>query len=198
MHAIIVDIGETGYRRFLEGDDEGLTIIIKEYKDSLILYINNYVNNIYVAEDLMQETFFKIAVKKPKFNGKSTFKTWLYAIGRNLAIDYLRKNSKAIGKSAYDMQNYIADKASLESLYIKNERQTFMDVTFLPDEYLCPMDYYTGKKTITNNTYSIHHYSASWTSKVTKRTTRIKRIVGVKMYNKLYGKILHKFKWLEW
>ena len=76
--------------------------------------------------------------------------------------------------------------------------QTFMGMMFLPEEYLCPMDYYTGKKTITKNTYSIHHYSASWTSSVTKRTTRIKRIIGVNMYNKLYGKFLHKFKWLEW
>ena len=81
---------------------------------------------------------------------------------------------------------------------IKNTNQTFMDMVFLPREYLCPMDYYTGKKTITNNTYSIHHYSASWTSDITKRTTRIKRIIGVKMYDKLYGKFLHKFKWLEW
>lgn len=81
---------------------------------------------------------------------------------------------------------------------IDNKNQTFMDVTFLPDEYLCPMDYYTGKKTITDKTYSIHHYSASWTNSVTKRTTRIKRIIGVEMYNKLYGKFLHKFKWLEW
>ncbi|MBQ2236721.1 MAG: glycosyl transferase [Clostridia bacterium] len=81
---------------------------------------------------------------------------------------------------------------------VNNKNQKFMDMTFLPSEFLCPMDYYTGKKTITENTYSIHHYSASWTSKVTKRTTRIKRIIGVKMYNKLYGKFLHKFKWLEW
>ena len=76
--------------------------------------------------------------------------------------------------------------------------QTFLDTVFLPSEYLCPMDYYTGKKTITKNTYSIHHYSATWTSAVTKRTTRIKRIIGVKLYNKLYGKFLHKLKCLEW
>ena len=81
---------------------------------------------------------------------------------------------------------------------IKNQDQIFMGMKFLPAEYLCPMDYYTGVKTITKNTYSIHHYCASWTSKVTKRTTRIKRIIGVKLYNKLYGKFLHKFKWLEW
>ena len=76
--------------------------------------------------------------------------------------------------------------------------QTFMDTVFLPQDYLCPMDYYTGKKTITKNTYSIHHYNASWTSPVTKRTTFVKRIIGVKMYDKLYGKFLHKLKWLEW
>ena len=81
---------------------------------------------------------------------------------------------------------------------LDNKHQEFMDMLFLPAEYLCPMDYYTGKKTITKNTYSIHHYSASWTSKVTKRTTRIKRIIGVKMYDKLYGKFLHKCKGLEW
>lgn len=81
---------------------------------------------------------------------------------------------------------------------VDNKNQTFMDMVFLPDEYLCPMDYYSGKITITGNTCSVHHYSASWTSNVTKRTTRIKRIIGTKLYNKLYGKFLHKFKWLEW
>lgn len=81
---------------------------------------------------------------------------------------------------------------------VENKNQTFMDTLFLPSEYLCPMDYYTGKKTITKNTYSIHHYAASWTSATTKRTTFIKHIIGVKWYDKLYGKFLHKLKWLEW
>ena len=81
---------------------------------------------------------------------------------------------------------------------LKNTDQIFKGVLFLPDEYLSPMDYYTGKKHITENTYSIHHYAASWTSSVSKRTTCIKRIIGVKMYEKLYGKFLHKFKFLEW
>lgn len=76
--------------------------------------------------------------------------------------------------------------------------QIFMGTVFLPREYLCPMDYYTGKITVTKNTYSIHRYCASWTSDVTKRTTRIKRLIGVKLYDKLYGKFLHKLKWLEW
>lgn len=75
---------------------------------------------------------------------------------------------------------------------------TFMGIRMLPEDYLCPIKYYTGKKKITKNTYSIHHFSASWTSAKSKRTTFIKRIIGVKLYSKLYGKFLHKCKWLEW
>ena len=116
-----MDNGASSYRRFLDGDDEGLTLIIKEYKDGLILYLNGYVNNIYVAEEIMEETFFKLAVKRPKFSGKSTFKTWLYAIGRNVAIDYIRHNSKFSMYSIEDMENCLKDETDLESMYIKNE-----------------------------------------------------------------------------
>ena len=83
-------------------------------------------------------------------------------------------------------------------LDISIKDQIFMGIHFYPEEYFCPINYYTGKKRITKNTYSIHHYCASWTSKTAKRTTFVKRLVGVKMYDKLYGKFLHKFKWLEW
>jgi hypothetical protein len=76
--------------------------------------------------------------------------------------------------------------------------QVFMGIHMLPEEYLCPMKYYTGKKVITPNTYSIHHFCASWTSATAKRTLFLKRLLGVKLYDKLYGKFLHKLKWLEW
>ena len=81
---------------------------------------------------------------------------------------------------------------------LNNQNQMFMGIRMLPEDYLCPMKYYTGKKVITENTYSIHHFCASWISKRAKRTLFLKRIMGVKLYNKLYGKFLHKFKWLEW
>lgn len=81
---------------------------------------------------------------------------------------------------------------------LADKDQVFMGIHMLPEDYLCPIKYYTGKKIITKNTYSIHHFCASWTSKTAKRTLFVKRIIGVKLYNKLYGKFLHKFKWLEW
>lgn len=76
--------------------------------------------------------------------------------------------------------------------------QVFMGIHLYPEDYFCPIKYSTGKKEITKNTYSIHHFCASWISKRAKITLMIKRIIGVRMYEKLYGKILHKLKWLEW
>ena len=80
----------------------------------------------------------------------------------------------------------------------ENKNQVFMGIRMLPEDYLCPIKYYTGKKILTENTYSIHHFCASWISPAAKRTLFIKRIIGVRLYEKLYGKFLHKLKWFEW
>ena len=90
-----MDRGANSYRRFLDGNDEGIVEIVGDYKDGLILFLNGYVNNINIAEELTEDTFFRLMVKKPRFSGKSSFKSWLYAIGRNVAVDYIRHNLKS-------------------------------------------------------------------------------------------------------
>ena len=87
-----MDNGEISYRRFLAGDDEGMVEIIRDYKDGLILYINGITNNLTLAEEIMEDTFFKLVTKKPRFSGRSTFKTWLYSIGR----EYLKEEQKIL------------------------------------------------------------------------------------------------------
>jgi len=82
-----MDNGESSYRRFLAGDNEGIHKIVCEYQTGLLLYLNSYVQNIHLAEDLTEDTFFELMTKRPKFSGKSSFKTWLYAIGRNITAN---------------------------------------------------------------------------------------------------------------
>ena len=49
---------------------------------------------------------------------------------------------------------------------IQNNTMQIIDgMIFLPTEYFCPKDYGTGKLEITGNTYSIHHFCASWHTK---------------------------------
>ncbi len=116
------DISES-YRRFLEGDDSGLTEIIRECRDGLILYINLYVGNVHTAEELAEDTFVKLFIKKPKDKGGSSFRTWLYTIGRNTAIDYLRKNRSRNTVSSEELSELAADEEQLESACIKEERR---------------------------------------------------------------------------
>ena len=118
-----MDNGADSYRRFLAGDDQGIAEIVEEYKDGLILYLNGYVGNIFVAEELAENTFFRLITKKPKFSGKSSFKSWLYAIGRNVAVDYIRRNSRVSKTSLEEMENYLSEEQDLENGYIKEERK---------------------------------------------------------------------------
>ena len=45
--------GESSYRRFLDGDDEGLFEIVRDYRDGMLLYVNGIVGNIFVAEEVL-------------------------------------------------------------------------------------------------------------------------------------------------
>ena len=117
-----MDNGASSYRRFLEGDDDGIVEIIKDHKDGLMLYLNSFVQNIHLAEDLTEDTFVKLIARRPRFSGKSTFKTWLFAIGRNVALDYLRKNAKLPTVSAEETMVLIADEADIVRNYLRTER----------------------------------------------------------------------------
>ncbi len=121
-----MDNGASSYRRYLDGDDSGIVEIIKTYKDGLTLYINGYVNNIFIAEDLMEEVFFKLASKRPRFSGKSSFKTWLYAIARNLTLDYLRYNSKFVSDSIDEYGNFLAEETNVEKEYLIQEQKIIL------------------------------------------------------------------------
>jgi RNA polymerase sigma-70 factor (ECF subfamily) len=130
-----MDNGACSYRRFLEGDEEGLVEIIRDYKDGLIFYINSFVCNIHTAEDLAQETFVRLALKRPKDKQKGSFKTWLYTIGRNVAIDWLRKRREKV--SLEEIKQIESDEMLLEASYIKEEERIAVHraMSVLKEEY---------------------------------------------------------------
>lgn len=45
-----------------------------------------------------------------------------------------------------------------------NQTEKVAGYVLYPQEYLCPKNYYNGELNITSNTYSIHHYSNTWSS----------------------------------
>ena len=120
-----MDNGDNSYRRYLDGNDQGMEELIRDYKDGLLLYLNKYVQSLYLAEECVQETFIRLAIKKPKFRGNSSFKTWLYVIARNVTISFLRKE-KSRNTVPLEDADEISSKADLERDYLKEEQKVLL------------------------------------------------------------------------
>ncbi len=118
-----MDKGRDCYDRFLNGDDTGMEALITEYCDGLVFYLYKIVGSIEMAEELAEDTFVLLCTKKPRDRKKSSFKTWLYTIGRNIAIDRLRHNAKRQTVSI-DVHDDISDKQDTpEEKYISDSRK---------------------------------------------------------------------------
>ncbi len=119
-----MDNGASSYRRFRDnGDENGLDAVIMEYRDGLMLYLMRIVGNVQTAEELTEDTFVLLGTKKPKYSGRSSFKTWLYAIGRNLALDSLRKHAKHVHISLDELPELTEEAEAIETAYIRKEQQ---------------------------------------------------------------------------
>lgn len=76
---------ESCYRRYLDGDDEGLETLMARYGDALTLYINGYVHDVHEAEELMLDAFAYLFTKKPAIRDGG-FKAYLYKAARHMAL----------------------------------------------------------------------------------------------------------------
>lgn len=70
----------------------------------------------------------------------------------------------------------------------QDNRKQILDgnILILPSDYLCPIDYLSGKKKITSNTISIHWFAESWKSEQDKQL-----IKDIRKHKKLSWKITH-------
>lgn len=63
-----------------------------------------------------------------------------------------------------------------------NQRQKIADMEIFPAYYFSPKSLITQKITITSNTYSIHHFAASWTPCYTRALFALHTIIGHRNY----------------
>ena len=60
--------------------------------------------------------------------------------------------------------HYITNCLKKHGLKLNNKQQMIQDITIFPSDYFAAKDYFTGKINLTDNTVSIHQFSASWQS----------------------------------
>ena len=68
--------------------------IYKAYSKIVYSYLLSLTNNVEIANELTQETFYKAVKNIKKFRNESNVKNWLCKIAKNVWIDYYKKTKK--------------------------------------------------------------------------------------------------------
>ena len=77
------------YSSYLNGDEVAFEELIAMYEDELSQFIYNRVRDYHEAKHIVIETFARLATSG-RFKGQSSIKTYLFAIGKNLAARQMK------------------------------------------------------------------------------------------------------------
>lgn len=76
------------------GDQAAYGELVLRYEQRLVRVVYRFVHNMETAEDLAQETFLKVYDRLEQFDSSRRFGPWLFRIGVNLTLDYLRRKKR--------------------------------------------------------------------------------------------------------
>ena len=76
------------------GDRDAFGQLVVRYERRLIRVILRFVQDFEMARDLAQETFLRAYERLDQFDPSRRFGPWLFRIGVNLTLDYLRKRKR--------------------------------------------------------------------------------------------------------
>jgi RNA polymerase sigma-70 factor (ECF subfamily) len=76
----------------LAGNHDAYAALVDRYQRGLCIHLTRIVHDADTADDLCQEAFIKAFFALKRYDSKYAFSTWLYRIGTNQALDYLRKH----------------------------------------------------------------------------------------------------------
>ncbi|KKT29276.1 hypothetical protein A3G55_02840 [Candidatus Giovannonibacteria bacterium RIFCSPLOWO2_12_FULL_44_25] len=106
----------------LSGNEKSLEVLIKRNLKPVYGFVYKYAGNAENSEDITQDVFVKMWKNLKRFDQNKNFRTWLFAIAKNSAIDFLKKK-KAVPFSEFENkygENVIAE--------------TFRDLSPIPSE----------------------------------------------------------------
>ena len=126
-------------KRFIEGDQLGIEVLINRHKTKVYTYIVLIVKNQQLAEDIFQDTFIKVirSLKEGKYKDNGKFVSWVIRIAHNLTIDHYRKEKQINTFSNDDFEADIFNSKKLADGNIEDilvEDQIVREVKLLIEE----------------------------------------------------------------
>ena len=130
-------------KKFQDGDVGAYNQLVFRFKDRLLNFIYRFVNDLDLAEDLVQDTLLKLYTHKDSYQEIAKFSTWLYTIAANLARTELRKKKRrktfSVTELSREDREFIivsSDVDPSEDLSSQNfERNIQLALAELPDDF---------------------------------------------------------------
>jgi RNA polymerase sigma factor (sigma-70 family) len=129
--------------RFVKGEQSCFEQLIHRHKNKVFAYINLYIRDQALAEDIFQDTFLKViqSVKSGKYYDNGKFLSWVMRIAHNLIIDHFRRIKQLNTLSNDDYESDLFNSKRFADDNVEDDiikRQIQKDVrkmiTLLPDD----------------------------------------------------------------
>jgi len=105
-----------------DGDVSKLGVLFDRYHAPLFDFLERVTGNSALAEDLVQDVFFRILKYRKTYRNDSHFKTWMFHIARNARIDYFKKHRPEVLFPEDDFE--IESLAPRPSAELEHQQQT--------------------------------------------------------------------------
>src|SRR5437763_11597313 len=77
--------------RFCKGQTEAFAALVRRYERELYGYLRRYLGDANLADDVFQNTFLQLYLKRDQYEAGRPVRPWLYTIATHQAIDALRR-----------------------------------------------------------------------------------------------------------
>lgn len=111
-----------------KGDRRSQRLLYQKFAPKLLSVCRQYLNDDFVAEDLLVTTFLKIFNNLSKFENKGAFEAWIRRIAVNECISHIRANKKV--KYAEPDEMLVSENIA-DSQLLTDDIQGMIDI--LPD-----------------------------------------------------------------
>jgi len=78
--------------RYAAGEEAAFEILLSRYSRPLYSFLCRYLGRADRADDVFQDVLYEVIRARKSYRPQSRFAPWLFRIGRNRAVDRLRRN----------------------------------------------------------------------------------------------------------
>jgi RNA polymerase sigma-70 factor (ECF subfamily) len=120
------------------GDTVSFEEIAGTLRAPILRYLQRFVGDAALAEDLLQETLVRISKGLDRFEARSSVKTWAFKIATHTAIDHLRQSKRELNLVELDDRAVVADPgAGLGERLVLDEMNACLreEIDRLPESY---------------------------------------------------------------